>query len=81
MPRKPRIEYPGAIYHVMSRANGKGSIFETDVDRQDFVKTLAEATEGTHRELNPAQRVSHSGDIWSWWTTEIELSAAQGPTN
>src|ERR1035437_8512567 len=26
----------------MSRANGKGHIFETDVDRQDFVKTLAE---------------------------------------
>jgi putative transposase len=42
MPRKPRIEYPGAIYHVMSRANGRGVIFETDVDRQDFVKTLAE---------------------------------------
>src|SRR5450759_2281612 len=42
MPRKLRLEYPGAIYHVMSRANGKGNIFETDVDRQDFVKTLAE---------------------------------------
>jgi putative transposase len=42
MPRKLRLEYPGAIYHVMSRANGKGHIFETDVDRQDFVKTLAE---------------------------------------
>ena len=47
MPRKPRIEYPGAIYHVMSRANGKGNIFETDVDRQDFVKTLAETCEKT----------------------------------
>ena len=34
MPRKPRVEYPGAIYHVMSRANGKGVIFETEVDRQ-----------------------------------------------
>ena len=42
MPCKLRLEYPGAIYHVMSRANGKGNIFETDVDRQDFVKTLAE---------------------------------------
>jgi len=43
MPRKLRIEYPGAIYHVMSRANGKGNIFLDDVDRQDFLKTLAEA--------------------------------------
>jgi putative transposase len=42
MPRKLRVEYPGAIYHVMNRANGKGNLFESDVDRQDFVKTLAE---------------------------------------
>ncbi len=43
MPRKLSIEYPGAIYHVMSRADGKGDIFLDDVDRQDFLKTLAEA--------------------------------------
>ena len=41
MPRKLRVEYPGAIDHVMSRANGTGNIFETGVDRQDFIKTLA----------------------------------------
>jgi len=34
MPRRLRAGYPGAIYLVMSRANGKGSIFETDVDRR-----------------------------------------------
>ena len=47
MPRKLRVEYPGAIYHVMSRANGNARILETDVDRQDFLKTLAEACEKT----------------------------------
>jgi REP element-mobilizing transposase RayT len=52
MPRKVRIEYPGAIYHVMSRANGKGNIFETDVDRQDFVKTLAETCQKTGFEVH-----------------------------
>ena len=36
MPRKLRVEYPGAIYHLMSRSNGKGVVFETDVDRQDL---------------------------------------------
>jgi hypothetical protein len=45
MPRKLRVEYPGAIYHVMSRANGKGNVFERDVDRHDFLKTLAECCE------------------------------------
>ena len=52
MPRKLRLEYPGAIYHVMSRANGKGNIFETDVDRQDFVKTLAETCAKTGFEVH-----------------------------
>ncbi len=47
MPRKLRVEYPDAIYHVMSRANGKGDIFQDDVDRQDFLKTLAEACQKT----------------------------------
>ena len=32
MPRKLRVEYPGAIYHVMSRANGKGNIFVNDAE-------------------------------------------------
>ena len=52
MPRKLRVEYPGAIYHVTSRANGKGVIFGTDVDRQDFIKTLAEACEKTGFEVH-----------------------------
>ena len=43
MPRKLRVEYPGAIYHVMSRGDRREDIFKDDVDRQDFLKTLAEA--------------------------------------
>jgi hypothetical protein len=37
-----RVEYPGAIYHVMSRADGsKGRILLSDVDGQDFLRSLA----------------------------------------
>ncbi len=43
MPRKLRVEYPGAIYHVMSRGDRREDVFLDDVDRQDFLKTLAEA--------------------------------------
>jgi hypothetical protein len=43
MPRKPRIQYPGAIYHLMSRGDRREDIFLDDVDRYDFLKTLAEA--------------------------------------
>ena len=40
MPRKLRVEYPGAMYHVMSRGDRREDIFVDDVDRQDFLKTL-----------------------------------------
>lgn len=47
MPRQLRIEYPGAIYHITSRGRRKKGIFLDDVDRQDFLKTLAEACQKT----------------------------------
>ena len=47
MPRKRRIEYPGAIYHLMSRGDRRENIFLDDVDRQDFIKTLAQTCQNT----------------------------------
>jgi len=47
LPRKIRVEYAGAIYHVMSRGDRREDIFLDDVDRQDFLKTLAEACQKT----------------------------------
>jgi len=35
MPRKMRVEYAWAIYHVMSRGERREGIFLEDVDRQD----------------------------------------------
>jgi REP element-mobilizing transposase RayT len=43
MPRKMRVQYPGAMYHVMSRGDQREDIFLDDADRYDFLKTLAEA--------------------------------------
>lgn len=40
MPRKKRIFYPGALYHVMSRGNDKKPIFKTKTDRIKFLKYL-----------------------------------------
>jgi hypothetical protein len=42
MPHPWRIEYHGAIYHVMSRGGRHEKICLDDVDRQDFLKKLAE---------------------------------------
>lgn len=40
MPRPLRVQYAGAIYHVMSRGDRRENVFFDDVDRQDFLKTL-----------------------------------------
>src|ERR1022692_2672885 len=47
MPRQIRVQYAGAIYHVMSRGDRREDIFLDDVDRQDFLKTLAETCQKT----------------------------------
>lgn len=41
MARQLRIEYPGAVYHVMSRGNEKRLTFFSDTDRADFLRILA----------------------------------------
>ena len=43
MPRPSRIDYPGAIRHVMRRGDRREPVFMDDVDRQDFLETLAQA--------------------------------------
>lgn len=43
MARKLRIEYPGAIYHVMNRGDHREDIFKDDEDRRRFLGTLGEA--------------------------------------
>ena len=42
MPRKLRLEYPGAIYHVMNRGDRQEDIFKDDRDRKSFLETLGE---------------------------------------
>jgi len=43
MARKLRIQYPGAIYHVMNRGDRREAIFEDDKDRERLLETLTEA--------------------------------------
>jgi REP element-mobilizing transposase RayT len=43
MARKLRVEYPGAIYHVMNRGDRREAIFRDDEDRQRLLTTLGEA--------------------------------------
>jgi REP element-mobilizing transposase RayT len=45
MARQLRIEYPGAVYHVMSRGDRREAVFKDDQDCEGFLRALAEACE------------------------------------
>jgi putative transposase len=47
MPRSLRIEYAGAIYHVMNRGDRREPIFRDEVDRRRFLETLGETCSKT----------------------------------
>ena len=52
MARKLRIEYPGALYHVMNRGDHREPVFRDDRDREAFVETLGEACAKTGWEVH-----------------------------
>ena len=43
MARKLRVQYPGAIYHVMNRGDRREPVFKDDADHVRFLETLGEA--------------------------------------
>jgi REP-associated tyrosine transposase len=43
MARRGRIQFPGAVYHVMARGNRKSMIVDDDDDRQSFMDTFGAA--------------------------------------
>jgi REP element-mobilizing transposase RayT len=43
MARPLRIEFPAAIYHVMSRGNARQAIFRDDADHQNLLDYLEDA--------------------------------------
>jgi len=47
MPRMLRVEYIGAVYHVMCRGNAGQAIYLADQDKELFLNTLSEACRKT----------------------------------
>ena len=43
MPRQLRLEYEGAIYHLLSRGDRREEIFRDDLDRSSILETLGAA--------------------------------------
>jgi REP element-mobilizing transposase RayT len=47
MARKIRVQFPGAVYHVLCRGNRQEPIFKDDKDHEMFLDTLGEVVERT----------------------------------
>ena len=45
MSRPWRIEYEGALYHLLSRGNERSDIFISDKDRSSFLDAVGEMSE------------------------------------
>lgn len=43
MARKPRVHFPGALYHVIARGNQRQTIFKDDRDRRRYLELLQES--------------------------------------
>lgn len=52
MPRALRIQYPGAIYHVMNRGDRREPIFRDDLDHKRFLATLGEVCRKTDWQIH-----------------------------
>lgn len=52
MARKLRVEYPGAIYHLINRGDRREAIFRDDHDRERFLSTLGEACAKTSWQIH-----------------------------
>ena len=48
MPRKPRIEYAGAFYHVITRGNQKQKIFKDTRDYEKYLQIVASYKQRQH---------------------------------
>jgi REP element-mobilizing transposase RayT len=40
MPRPPRVEFEGALYHVITRGNNRQPVFKDEADYQKFLSLL-----------------------------------------
>ena len=53
MARKPRLDVPGAFYHVIARGNRRAAIFHDDADYRAYLDRLLSLGSGMSIDLLP----------------------------
>ena len=61
MPRKQRIEYPGAIYHVISRGNDRKELFLRQNTGEAFERCLFETVDRDYLSTDTASTQEQTG--------------------
>ena len=78
MARKPRLFYPGAVYHVLLRGNAGQDIFYAKEDRKYFYRLLQEGHEKFgHRIHAFCLMANHVQEGWAqfgWSLSAISIS-------
>jgi len=64
VPRKLRMEYAGAIYHVINRGDRREDIFRDQEDRQCFLSTLGEACQKTRWQVHAYCLMRNHFDVY-----------------
>ena len=59
MPRKLRVQYPDAIYHLTNRGDRRKHIFEDDDDRRRFLETLGQTCQRNGWQVHASCLMSH----------------------
>jgi len=55
MPRKSRIDAPGALHHIIARGIERRKIFQSKVDYSDFLKRLGQIVKETRTGCMPGR--------------------------
>ncbi len=80
MARKLRVDYLGAIYHVMSRGDRRELIFQEDADRQRCIETLGVAGKGSVLEIGIKTFSEKPATPWRTFTRPPRKRASPAPS-
>ncbi len=63
MPRRARIDAPGALHHVICRGIKRQVIFQDNADRDDFVNRLRIHQSSVSRAVERGERIASKGAL------------------
>ena len=81
MARKLRVEYPGAVYHLMNRGDHREAIFRDDPPRERFGAAPAEPAKGDPEKWAVAVRLRAETAMTVKWIAGRFQMGAPGYVN